>query len=43
MVYDWSGVRARRIRVFKTSVALILGTVIAAVPLFFWAIQLRDF
>ncbi|MFL5018695.1 MAG: hypothetical protein ACJ8EW_21370 [Rhizobium sp.] len=43
MVYDWSGARTRRIRVFKTSVALVLGTALAAIPLFFWAVQLGDF
>ncbi|MGO7133745.1 hypothetical protein [Rhizobium leguminosarum] len=43
MVYDWNGTRVRRIRIFKTSVALVLGTAIAAIPLFFWAVQLSDF
>jgi hypothetical protein len=43
MVYDWSGTKVRRIRIFKASVALVLGTVMAAIPLFFWAMQLRGF
>ncbi|MBB3163723.1 hypothetical protein [Rhizobium leguminosarum] len=43
MVYDWSGTKVRRIRIFKTSVALVLGTAIAAIPLFFWAMHLRGF
>ncbi|EJT06032.1 hypothetical protein RCCGE510_06617 [Rhizobium sp. CCGE 510] len=43
MVYDWSGARVRRVRIFKASVALVLGTAMAAIPLFFWAVQLRDF
>ncbi|MFL5010503.1 MULTISPECIES: hypothetical protein [Rhizobium] len=43
MVYDWSGARTRRIRVFKTSLALVLATAMAAIPLFFWAVQLGDF
>ncbi|MBA8831593.1 MULTISPECIES: hypothetical protein [Rhizobium] len=43
MVYDWSGAKVRRIRIFKTSVALVLGTAMAAIPLLFWAVQLRGF
>ncbi|MBB3389540.1 hypothetical protein FHT82_002280 [Rhizobium sp. BK275] len=41
MVYDWNGARTRRIRLFKMSALLLLGTAVAAVPLFFWALQLR--
>ncbi|MBE1503069.1 hypothetical protein H4W29_000250 [Rhizobium viscosum] len=41
MVYDWNGARTRRIRLFKMSALLLLGTALAAVPLFFWALQLR--
>ncbi|MBB3658437.1 hypothetical protein FHX15_003684 [Rhizobium sp. BK650] len=41
MVYDWDGARTRRIRLFKMSALLLLGTVAAAVPLFVWALQLR--
>lgn len=43
MVYDWSGTRVRRVRIFKTSVALVLATVVAAIPLFFWALDLPGF
>ena len=41
MVYDWDGARTRRIRLFKMSAFLLLGTAAAAVPLFFWALQMR--
>lgn len=41
MVYDWNGARTRRIKLFKMSVLLLLGTAVAAVPLFFWALQTR--
>jgi len=41
MVYDWDGVRTRRVRLFKMSALLLLGTTVAAVPLFVWALQLR--
>jgi len=41
MVYDWDGARTRRVRLFKMSALLLLGTALAAVPLFFWALQLR--
>jgi hypothetical protein len=43
MVYDWSGTKVRRIRIFKAGVALVLGTAMAAIPLFLWAVQLADF
>ncbi|ANM10252.1 UNVERIFIED_ORG: hypothetical protein GGI57_003987 [Rhizobium aethiopicum] len=43
MVYDWTGAKVRRIRIFKTSVALVLGTATAAIPLFFWAMEFRGF
>jgi hypothetical protein len=43
MVYDWDGAKTRRVRLFKMSALLLLGTAIAAVPLFFWALQLRGF
>jgi hypothetical protein len=41
MVYDWDGARTRRVRLFKMSAALLLATAVAAVPLFFWALQIR--
>ncbi|MBB3310641.1 hypothetical protein FHT78_002385 [Rhizobium sp. BK196] len=41
MVYDWDGARTRRIRLFKMSAFLLLGTTMAVVPLFFWTLQLR--
>ena len=41
MVYDWDGAKTRRVRLFKMSAFLLLGTAVAAVPLFFWALQLR--
>lgn len=41
MVYDWNGARTRRVRLFKMSALLLLGAALAAVPLFFWALQLR--
>jgi len=43
MVYDWNGARTRRVRLFKMSALLLLGTAVAAVPLFFWAVQLHGF
>ncbi|ARQ57968.1 hypothetical protein Kim5_CH01897 [Rhizobium sp. Kim5] len=43
MVYDWSGTRVRRIRIFKTSVALVFATAMAAIPLIFWAAELPGF
>ncbi len=41
MVYDWDGAKTRRVRLVKMSAFLLLGTAVAAVPLFFWALQLR--
>lgn len=42
MVYDWNGARTRRVRLYKMSAILLLGTAVAAVPLFFWALQIRE-
>ena len=41
MVYDWNGARTRRVRLYKMSAVLLLGMAVAAVPLFFWALQIR--
>ncbi|WP_281499613.1 hypothetical protein [Rhizobium binae] len=43
MVYDWSGAKVRRVRIFKAGAAFVLGTAMAAIPLLWWAMQLRDF
>jgi hypothetical protein len=43
MVYDWNGARARRIKLYKTSVALVCGTAVVALALLILTFQLHGF
>jgi hypothetical protein len=42
MVYDWNGVRARRVKLYKTGTAFLLGIAVLSVPLVFFFARFHD-